>query len=181
LELQPDTSYRAIVKGCDTLQLVVNALQILPTDESHGIYLDRFLDSPLEVDPPLAKDVVHRDIIAGSLARHADFSVIPDPDLNLAGSELSSAVIAVTGFVVACVRAKVGDTASEEVAERFFVVNVELNVISTTAAQDHCFESFEVWLEVECTGVVVEAHQVCVLDCEEGRYIWKLWMRCLEN
>jgi len=81
--------------GCDTLQLVVDALQILPTDESHSSCLDRFLGFSPVVDPPLAKDVVHRDIIAYCLARHADFSVIPDPDLNLAGSELSSAVIAV--------------------------------------------------------------------------------------
>jgi len=65
----------------------------------------------------------------------------------------------------------VGDTASEEVTERFFVVNVELDVSSGTAAQDHCFVLFEIWLEVECTGVVVDAHQVCVLDCAEGRYI----------
>ncbi|KAH0294683.1 hypothetical protein KCU62_g451, partial [Aureobasidium sp. EXF-3399] len=62
----PDTSYWAIVMGCDTLQLVVDALHQLPTDEFHSICLDQFLDFSLEVDPSLAKGVVHRDIIAVS-------------------------------------------------------------------------------------------------------------------
>ena len=68
----------------------------------------------------------------------------------------------VTGLVVADVAAKVGDSASEEVAEGFFVVDVELDVISDAAAQDNCFELSEIWLEEECAGLMVEAHQVCV-------------------
>lgn len=51
-----------------------------------------------------------------------------------------------------------GDATSEEVAEGFLVVDVELHVVSGAAAQDNCFELSEVGLSEERAGLVVEAH-----------------------